>query len=185
MNLYSRGTHIECQLGYHLLNKNVFTGLFVTFCSFCLPSSPFKDRVQYDQHIKQRRKDCGIALPLATWENLSSTFLQYSYHGNLCQIMLMLDGFTGQCKIIMSMVPSDKTVNCQVMAKRREMIVKKYTWQGFLPEARDGSAMIHWRTRKTMMIKCHYSYKTMGQGTKTLALHTHQKRHSGPCTGQQ
>jgi len=154
MNLYSRGTHFECQRGYHLLNKNVFTGLFVTFCSFCLPRSPFKDRVQYYQHIQQRRKDCGMALPFATWENLSSTFLQYSYHGNFCQIMLMLDVFTGQCKIIMAMVSSHKNENCQVMANRREMVVKEHTRQGFLPEARDGSAMIHWGTRKrTFMIK--------------------------------
>ena len=66
----------------------------------------------------------------------------------------MPDGFTGQCKVTTSMVSSDKNVNCQIMANRREMRVKEYTWQGFLPVARDGSAMINWGTRKTtLMIK--------------------------------
>lgn len=168
MNLYSRGTHFECQLGYQL-NKNVFTCLFVTFYSFCLPSSPFKDWVQYDEHIKWRRKDCGIALPFVTWENLSSTFLQYSYHGNLGQIILMLDGFTVQCKMIMSMVSSDKNVNCQIMANRREMRVKEHTWQVFFSAARDGSTMIHWGTRKTtLMMEVSLILQYHGKGHKVF-----------------
>jgi hypothetical protein len=55
--------------------------------------------------------------------------------------MLMLDGLIVQCKIIMSMVSSDKYVNCQEMANRREMRVKEHTLQGFLPEAGDSSRM--------------------------------------------
>jgi hypothetical protein len=88
-------------------------------------------------NTQNKKKDCGTALHFATWEKLSSTILQYSYQAKLCSIMLMLDGLIVQCKIIMSMVSSDKFVNCQEMANRREMRVKEHTLQGFLPEAGD------------------------------------------------
>lgn len=81
----------------------------------------------------------------------------------------MLDGFTGQCKIIMSMMSSDKNVNCQVMTNIREMMVKEHTWQGFLPEARDGSAMIQWGTRKTtLMMKASLLLQNHGTGHKVF-----------------
>jgi hypothetical protein len=66
--------------------------------------------------------------------------------------MLTLDGFIGQCKIIMSMVSSDKNVNCQEMSNRREMRVKEHTLQGFLPEAGNRSGMIHLGARKTTLM---------------------------------
>jgi hypothetical protein len=66
--------------------------------------------------------------------------------------MLRLDGFIGQCKIIMSMMSSDKYANCQEMANRREMKVKEHTLQGLIPEAGYISRMIHWGTRKTTLM---------------------------------
>jgi hypothetical protein len=100
--------------------------------------------------------------------------------------MLMLDGFTGQCKIIMSMVSSEKNINCQVMANRRKMMVKEYTLQELLPEAGDGSGMTHWGTRKTtLMMIVSLLLQNMGHGTKSLSFHNGQERHSGLCNGQQ
>jgi len=101
--------------------------------------------------------------------------------------MFMPDGFTGQCKVITSMVSSDKNVNCQIMANKREMRVKEYTWQGFLPAARDGSAMINWGDKEDNIDDGSVITLTKPQDRSQTLWHftLTKKRHSGPCTGQQ
>jgi hypothetical protein len=63
------------------------------------------------------------------------------------------------------------------MANRKLMMVKEHTWQGFLPAARDRSAMIHWGPRKTTLtMKVSLLLQNHGTGHKVFGtLHLPKK----------